>query len=286
MSDAFPQRPRGQHGRPTRRSLVQAGVAAAGSLLVAAASRPGPRPPALAQDTSNDDHDDHSGRGRGRGRGGDDDGQREDDDRQDAAITGQIPAGAIEIRIVSDDAGGFVPGDLTVDLGDTVAFVNTHSDEHTATGSGFDTGIIPEGGVATVRLDKPGTFRYACQIHPEMTGQIAVRDATGVVPPPATPVASPVAGAATVRIANLAYDPPTLTVPAGSMVTWSNDDGTPHTVTAEDGLFDSGIFDPGASFSWTFTEPGAFAYHCLLHPTMQGRVVVERTTGTATPAAT
>ena len=182
--------------------------------------------------------------------------------------------GAIEIRIVSDDAGGFVPGDLTVDLGQTVAFINTHSDEHTATGSGFDTGIIPEGGIATVVLEEPGTFRYACQIHPEMTGQIAVRDANGEVPPPATPAASPVAGAATVRIANLAFDPATITVPAGSTVTWSNEDVTPHTATAIDGLFDSGIFDPGASFSFTFTEPGTFAYQCLLHPNMQGSVVV------------
>ena len=57
----------------------------------------------------------------------------------------QVPEGAVEIRIVSDDAGGFVPGELTVDLGQTVAFVNAHHDEHTATGSGFDTGVIASG---------------------------------------------------------------------------------------------------------------------------------------------
>lgn len=257
----------------TRRHALQAGAAAAGILLFASATRPNPLPQAFARDNGDEDHDDKSGhgRGRGRGRGGDDDDQRQ----EGAAQTAPVPPGAVEIRIVSDDAGGFVPGELTVDLGQTVAFVNTHSDEHTATGSGFDTGIIPEGGVATVVLEKPGTFRYACQIHPEMTGQIAVRDANGVVPPPATPAASPVAGAASVRIANLAFDPPTITVPAGSTVTWSNDDVTPHTVTAVDGQFDSGIFDPGASFSWTFREAGAFAYQCLLHPNMQGRVEIE-----------
>ena len=281
----------------TRRAALQASVAAAGSLLIAAATRFAPLPTVFAQDAGDNDHDDHDddsghGRGRGRGRGhdGDDGDQRQDDDRdQDAAVTGTIPPGAIEIRIVSDDAGGFVPGELTVDLGQTVAFVNTHSDEHTATGSGFDTGIIPEGGIATVVLTTPGTFRYACRIHPEMTGQIAVRDANGIVPPPATPVASPVAGAATVRIANLAFDPSTITIPAGSIVTWRNDDVTPHTVTALDGSFDSGIFDPGASFSWTFPEPGTFAYQCLLHPTMQGSVVVEGSAaaaGSPVPAAT
>jgi plastocyanin len=271
MSDGSPPR--------TRRYALQAGIATTGALLFASATRSVSRPQAFAQDQGrgDDDHDDESGHGRGRGRGGDDDDRVQDDDgaQDNAALTGQIPPGAIEIRIVSDDAGGFVPGELTVDLGQTVAFVNAHTDEHTATGSGFDTGIIPEGSIATVVLAEPGTFRYACQIHPEMTGQIAVRDATGVVPSPATPAASPVAGAASVRIANLAYDPPTITVPAGSTVTWSNDDVTPHTVTAVDGQFDSGIFDPGASFSFTFSEPGTFTYQCLLHPTMQGSVVVE-----------
>ena len=283
----------------SRRAALQAGVAAAGGLLVAAATRPALLPRVFAQDTGDDDYqhlddqDDHGddsghGRGRGRGRGGNDDDQRQEDERgQDAALTGKIPPGAIEVRIVSDDAGGFVPGEVTVDLGQTVAFINAHSDEHTATGSGFDTGIIPEGGVATVVLDEAGTFRYACQIHPEMTGQIAVRDANGVVPPPATPVASPVAGAATVRIATLAYDPPAITIPAGSSVTWRNDDVTPHTVTALAGPFDSGIFDPGATFSWTFPQPGTFAYQCLLHPSMQGSVVVEAApAGSSTPAAT
>lgn len=259
----------------TRRHALQTGIVAAGGLLFLGATRPSPLRQAFAQDSGDDDHDDHSGRGRGRGRGGNDDQRPDDGDNQGSALTAQVPPGAIEIRIVSDDAGGFVPGDLTVDLGQTVAFVNTHSDEHTATGSGFDTGIIPEGSVATVVLEEPGIFRFACQIHPEMTGQIAVRDATGVVPAAATPAASPVAGAASVRIANLAFDPATITVPAGSSVTWSNDDVTPHTVTAIDGQFDSGIFDPGASFTWTFPDPGTFAYQCLLHPTMQGSVVVE-----------
>ncbi|MDQ2652782.1 MAG: hypothetical protein M3Z20_07025, partial [Chloroflexota bacterium] len=194
-----------ENAHHTRRAALQTGAATAGGLLIAAATQFVPLPPVLAQDSGDDDHEDHDddsghGRGRGRGRGGDGDDQRQDDDEreQDAALTGQVPPGAIEIRIVSDDAGGFVPGELTVDLGQTVAFVNAHSDEHTATGSGFDTGIIPEGGVTTVVLEQPGTFRYACQIHPEMTGQIAVRDANGVVPPPATPAASPVAGAASV----------------------------------------------------------------------------------------
>ncbi len=107
-----------------------------------------------------------------------------------------------------------------------------------------------------------------------MTGQISVRDENGVVPQPQTASASPTANASQVQIANLAFAPPSMTVSTGNTVTWTNDDTLPHTVTALDGLFDSGILDPGGTFSWTFTDPGSIDYHCQLHPTMQGTVVV------------
>ena len=73
--------------------------------------------------TAQDDHDDSGhgrGRGRGRGRGGDDDSDGEQIDADSEArqsVTGEVPAGAIEIRIISDDAGGFAPAELVVDAG-------------------------------------------------------------------------------------------------------------------------------------------------------------------------
>ena len=280
--------PQGQESRDERQNpgvsrrhaLQVAGLLGGGVLMVVGLQAP--RGPVLAlSDDKEDSGEDDSGRGRGRGRGrgGNDDDHHDDGDDDDenvATIAAQVPAGAIEIRIVGDDAGDFVPGEVTVDVGQTIAFVNAHSDEHTATGSGFDTGIIPERSVATVVLEEPGTFAYACLIHPEMTGRVLVRNEDGVVPPPATPIpsASPVANAVEVSIANLAFDPATLSVAAGATVTWTNDDTVPHTVTADDGAFDSGIFDPGASFSWTFDQPGASAYHCQLHPTMEGAIEV------------
>lgn len=247
-----------------RRRLVQAIAATASGVLLAGATLQ-TRHSSLAQD----DDSSGSGHGRGRGRGGHDDGDEDDDE---VVLTGEIPPGSLEIRIVSDDAGGFVPGDLTVDLGQAVTFVNAHSDEHTATGSGFDTGIIPEGGLATVVLDTPGVFAYACLIHPEMTGRIAVRGADGIVPQVA--LATPRAGGLVVQIANLAFAPASIRVPPGSAVTWQNADTVPHTVTSLTGEFDSGIFDPGASFTTTFATAGEFPYHCLLHATMQGMVLV------------
>ena len=190
-------------------------------------------------------------------------------------VTGTVPEGAVEVRIISDDAGGFVPGELTVDLGQTVAFVNAHDDEHTATGSGFDTGVINPGQVATVVLDTPGSFAYACQIHPEMIGSIGVRGEDGVVPQAQAAAQDAPAGATPVRIINLSFDPAEITVPTGAAVTWTNDDTVPHTVTSVDGVFDSGIFDPGGSFSWTLDQPGTFPYVCQLHPQMQGTVIAE-----------
>jgi plastocyanin len=78
------------------------------------------------------------------------------------------------------------------------------------------------------------------------------------------------------------YDPPTLTVPAGTTVTWNNEDSTLHTVTsgsAETGegtgtLFDSGYLTAGKTFQYTFSNAGTFDYHCILHPFMKGQVVV------------
>src|SRR5215207_5593913 len=270
--------------RGSRRRTAQAIAAAAGSLLLLEAATNRVNPLAFAQDD-----DDNSGHGRGRGRGGDDrdhSGPGNDDDVEaPVQIAGQVPEGAVEVRIVGDDAGDFVPGELTVDIGQSVTFVNIHSDEHTATGSGFDTGIISdEGGTATVVLDTPGVFPYACLIHPEMTGVIRVRDENGVVPETQTAAQEVPADATTVVIANLAFDPSAVTVSTGTTVAWTNEDSVPHTVTSTDGAFDSGIFDPGGSFAFTFNDPGSFAYVCQLHPQMQGTVTAEGEAVTAAPA--
>src|SRR5215208_5684083 len=250
-----------------RRRVAQT-IATAGSLLLlGAATRPGSRL-AFAQD-EDDDNSGHGGDDRDNsGPGNADDRGRGDE--EPVQITGTVPEGAVEIRIVSDDAGGFVPGELTVDLGQTVAFVNAHHDEHTATGSGFDTGVIASGQVAPVVLDTAGKFAYACQIHPVMTGKISVRGEDGVVPEEQEAAQEIPADATTVRIVNLSFDPTQITIATGTTVSWSNEDSVPHTVTSTDGAFDSGIFDPGANFTWTFSQPGSFPYACQLHPQMQG----------------
>ena len=57
-------------------------------------------------------------------------------------------------------------------------------------------------------------------------------------------------------------------------MTWTNDGGVIHTTTSTDGLWDSGILDPGGTFSFTFDEAGTFEYLCSLHPSMVGTIVV------------
>lgn len=61
------------------------------------------------------------------------------------------------------------------------------------------------------------------------------------------------------------FQPETLAVPAGSTITWANEGRNPHTVTADDGSFDSGNLDPGETFALTVDEPATIAYHCEYH---------------------
>ena len=77
-----------------------------------------------------------------------------------------------------------------------------------------------------------------------------------------------------VMIQNMAFTPPSLTVPMGTTVTWTNKDMVQHTATADDKSFDSGQLAPGASFSFTFTKAGTFTYKCTIHPNMMGTIIV------------
>ena len=85
----------------------------------------------------------------------------------------------------------------------------------------------------------------------------------------------------TVSIKNFAFNPPNATVAPGTTVTWVNNDQTAHTVTANDGAFDSGTLQPGQSYSFVFDKPGTYAYHCNIHPYMTATVTVSGASGSA-----
>ena len=80
----------------------------------------------------------------------------------------------------------------------------------------------------------------------------------------------------TVSIVDMSFSPTTLTVKAGTTVTWTNNDGMVHTVTADDASFDSGnIAMTGGKYSKVFSTAGTYTYHCTIHPTMKGTIVVK-----------
>jgi plastocyanin len=83
------------------------------------------------------------------------------------------------------------------------------------------------------------------------------------------------AGGTEVTIADFAFDPGDLTVSVGDTVTWTNDDDTDHTVTADDDSFDSDDVAGGDTFEQTFDEAGEFSYHCSIHSQMTGTITVE-----------
>jgi plastocyanin len=70
------------------------------------------------------------------------------------------------------------------------------------------------------------------------------------------------------------FAPTSLTVAAGSTVTWTNKDDEPHTVVSEAGLFRSAALDTNESFSFRFDKPGTYRYACSIHPRMVGTIVV------------
>ncbi len=96
-------------------------------------------------------------------------------------------------------------------------------------------------------------------------------------PTPATTTSAPVTTPAPVSVAikSSSFVPAIVEISKGTTVTWTNDDGVPHTVTSVSGAFDSGNIDPGKTYSYTFNQAGPFEYSCTNHPSMtHGKVIV------------
>lgn len=190
--------------------------------------------------------------------------------------------------------GGLSPNDLTVAVGTTVTWRLSDVDRHRIRShSGpvqFDSGGLAAGASWSFTFTTTGTVTYGDEENKNLdayTGAIHVVDN---VPPPTTtvppapgggapapspsPTPTPTPTTVTVRLANRAYSPASISVATGDTVVWTNADKDPHTVTDRSGGFDSGTFNPGASYRRTFTSPGTFTYFCDLHPSMVGSVTV------------
>jgi len=110
----------------------------------------------------------------------------------------------------------------------------------------------------------------------------------------ATPVPAAVGGTVQMvdnepDLTNWHFDPADLTVAVGSTVTWHNVGTQEHSVTADDGSFDSGLTEPGSTYQRAFPKVGVYAYHCRPHPWMKATIHVvsaEAVASAATAATT
>jgi plastocyanin len=99
------------------------------------------------------------------------------------------------------------------------------------------------------------------------------------------------AATAHVSIVDFGFSPATITVTAGTTVTWTNTGGVIHSVTSDTGAFDSSpscpagaCINPGSSYSHVFATAGTFAYHCRVHSNMHGTIIVKPATTPTTTA--
>ena len=92
-------------------------------------------------------------------------------------------------------------------------------------------------------------------------------------------VPSPAQAETAVALSGNSFDPAEVTVPAGETVVWTNNDTARHTVTADDGSFDShpscgdlggACMLRGETFKFTFKQPGTYPYHCRVHGSSGG----------------
>jgi plastocyanin len=162
----------------------------------------------------------------------------------------------------------FDPSTLTVKEGTTITWTNKDGVNHTVTSDAglFDSGSLGAGGSFSFTFSTAGTYPYHCTLHPEMTAKIIVTSAQ--------------VSSASVSIQSMSFTPATITVKAGTIITWTNNDSADHTVTSDTNLFTSGqinapgLYTSGGSFSYTFTAAGTYPYHCSYHSSMKGTVIV------------
>jgi len=90
-----------------------------------------------------------------------------------------------------------------------------------------------------------------------------------------TPSAAETPDSNRIVVKEFMFTPNSLSIQAGSTVTWANMDDEPHTVVSDTGLFRSGAMDTNESFSFKFDKPGTYHFTCSIHPRMVGTIVVQ-----------
>jgi plastocyanin len=141
--------------------------------------------------------------------------------------------------------------------------------------SKVETRILQPGESIEVELDlEAGVYKLECNVegHDDM-GMETLLEVTPNAPLAAKPATGKEQKAA-VSIEAFAFAPASVEVATGQEVVWKNHDPADHTVTGEEGAFDSGTMRRGGTFRTSFHSPGEYRYICALHPGMKGTVVV------------
>jgi plastocyanin len=142
--------------------------------------------------------------------------------------------------------------------------------------SKVETRILKPGESVEVKLDLPeGVYKLECNVegHDDM-GMEMLLEVRADAPMKAARSGKP--SGTKVGIEGFAFAPTTIRAAVGDEIAWTNHDPADHTVTAENGGFDSGTMASGATFKMAFDSPGEYRYICALHPGMKGTVVVTR----------
>ena len=233
------------------------------------------------------------------------------------------PANVINATILAGASAqnnpDYEPDPLTVTKGDGVLWTNKDNVVHSVTSRQkdlFDSSAVNPGStwlLNTAKLDA-GEYEFYCIFHTWMTGTLRVTEGVAASAGGSNATASQGSsnqsssgnqsatangtsganGGATVTTVSIvfgasvpsngeSFSPESVVTTVGSMVTWKNNDNSPHTVTSgvveknspkADGKFDSGILQPGDSFPFVFDTAGEYPYYCMLHPYMTGKVTI------------
>jgi plastocyanin len=237
------------------------------------------------------------------------------------APTNIVPA-TILAGASAQDNPDYDPDPVVAAQGDGVEWTNEDNVPHTVTskaddGAAFDSKIINAGQSWTLNTAGlgVGSWEYFCTLHPFMTAFLQVTEPSEAPAAPAEGTQTPSnetseeapqtttpdgeapggsASPATVQEVSIAvgsstptngefYVPDVVETTVGSMVVWTNNDATLHTVTSgvvegstakPDGGFDSSYMNKGAQYRFVFETPGEYDYFCTLHPFMTGKVIV------------
>jgi plastocyanin len=124
-------------------------------------------------------------------------------------------------------------------------------------------------GAGCMSTSKPSVSPSPTVTNPSTSTMPVAAPATGTAPSAEVPVRP------SIVISDFSFEPNMITIQAGTIVEWTNEDSVPHTITADDGAFDSGKIDKGATYPHLFSKPGTYAYHCSVHPSMKATIVVQ-----------